>query len=404
MTRKKGELPHCGHRDRTKKTTTDHPPRKIRRILRVVAYNALFTFAGLTLIAIAGEIYLRLTTPFISSHYPRQFVRGVGFTNKPNTEMRYTNGSDFWTIWRTNSLGFADREPIGSERAAESCHIALIGDSFVQAKEVPIADKFHVRLEELAARHLPHLDITTSAYGLGSTGQIHQLPFYDEFARRLSPDLVVLVFVDNDFLDNSPIQTALWWSVDRDRQPFATAKKNEDGTMELRLPYPPVPRDQAPLLTQFHYGRIVNSLKSRSGCVRWLHDNISTLFSSGSDFEMSAQRRHSIDESLLSFTAFGLDQFIERAERDGASLVILATHTMHTRGHPIFDHLNALAEARGIPVINQLDYIRRRGGEMRDAHWARDGHWNAQGHQWAAEALLEYLEENPGVCARPTTQ
>ena len=104
----------------------------------------------------------------------------------------------------------------------------------------------------------------------------------------------------------------------------------------------------------------------------------------------------------LDVLSFALDQFVERTERDGVSLVILAIYAMGTRGNARFDSLAALAEARGIPVISQLDYIRRQGGEMRDAHWARDGHWNAQGHRWAAEALLEYIKENPEVCTRPT--
>ena len=198
------------------KTTTypPPPPRKIRRVLRVVAYNVLFTLAGLTLIALAGEVYLRgkvylqlkrLTMPFYTSKYPLHFVPKVGLMLKPNAEVLRTNRRDFWTIQRTNSLGFLDREPINSDHAAESCHIAMIGDSFVQAREVPIADKFHVRLEERAARQLPHLDITTSAFGLGGTGQINQLPYYDEFVRHLSPKLVVLVFVRNDFRNNSLI-------------------------------------------------------------------------------------------------------------------------------------------------------------------------------------------------------
>ena len=106
-------------------------------------------------------------------------------------------------------------------------------------------------------------------------------------------------------------------------------------------------------------------------------------------------------EKELAFTAFALDQFKERTERDGASLVILASHTMGTRGHALFDHMSALAEVRGIPVIDQYDYIRRQAGEIQEAHWAHDHHWNAQGHQWTAEALLEYLKENPEICTRP---
>lgn len=51
----------------------------------------------------------------------------------------------------------------------------MIGGSFVEAKEVPIADKFHVLLEALVIRQLSHLNITTSAFGRGGTDQIEQL-------------------------------------------------------------------------------------------------------------------------------------------------------------------------------------------------------------------------------------
>lgn len=104
-----------------------------------------------------------------------RFVPNVGVMPEPDQEVRHTNHLDYWTITRTNSLGFLDREPISPERAAESCHIAIIGDSFVQTKEVDIADKTQVKLEEIAARELPHLDVTTSAFARGCTGQINQL-------------------------------------------------------------------------------------------------------------------------------------------------------------------------------------------------------------------------------------
>ena len=368
---------------------------------------------------------------FYKNRYPSHFVPKVGLMLKPNAEMRWTNHRDFWTIQRTNSLGFLDREPIRSERAAESCHIAAIGDSFVEAREVPIADKFHIRLEERAARQLPYLDITTSAFGRRGTGQINQLPYYDEFARHLSPKLIVLVFVRNDFWNNSPILSALQWGYHPDRQPYVTATRDENGTMKLRPPYPDWQRFKLP---QFHYRRVIQYLHW-SFFVRGLHYNISTMFPSLHDSQMIARVKffsgHPAYESLfngwqqpeawgdierqfnkkpllpafekeLAFTAFALDQFKERTERDKTSLVILASYTMGTRGHAPFGHMSALAEVRNIPVIDQYDYIRHQGANPeRDARWANDGHWNEQGHQWAAEALLEYLKENPEICTRP---
>ncbi len=105
-------------------------------------------------------------------------------------------------------------------------------------------------------------------------------------------------------------------------------------------------------------------------------------------------------EDALDFTAFALDQFKERTDRDGASLVILSTHRMGMF-RPAFDRLRAMAESRGIPVIDQYDYILRHGAEPEDAQWAHDAHWNAAGHRWAAEALLEYLKRNRDVCDGP---
>ena len=106
-------------------------------------------------------------------------------------------------------------------------------------------------------------------------------------------------------------------------------------------------------------------------------------------------------EGALDFTAFALDQFRERAARDGTALVILSSHYIGTRGDLGFDRLTALAEARGIPVIDYNDYVLRQGAvPRRDAAWAHDGHWNVAGHQWAAEALLEYLKENQEICTR----
>lgn len=133
------------------------PPRNVRHILRVVGWNLLFILVGLLLIGVAGELYLRLKHPAPSrpAYSPIApdtittgviFVPGLGFIYGPNFEFEITDGLDFWTVQRANSLGFLDREPIEPERAAESCHITIIGDSFVEANEVQLSDKMQIQL------------------------------------------------------------------------------------------------------------------------------------------------------------------------------------------------------------------------------------------------------------------
>ena len=344
---------------------------------------------------------------------------------EPNVEVRVTNYLDYWTVSRTNKWGFLDREPLDRKRTSASCHISVIGDSYVEANEVPIPDKFHVRLERLADQELPSLDVTTSAFGKGGTAQANQLPYYDAYAKRLSPKVLVLVFLKNDFRGNSPLTTALRQGWDPDKAPYAYPERTVDGRIKLRMPsseyldMPPAWRgyerrfsrgfsitpkfplyDRILGLTDVFYSRNWLLAKANSlADVLWKR-----RISSAWEEELRQRPYYALlfqDPSHPSeFTAFALQQFKERAERDNVVLLILSENRMGTRGHRAFDRLNALAETEGIPVISLYDYIIRQGNSSKDAHWQHDHHWNAVGHQWAAEALLEYLRQHPEVCAR----
>ena len=386
----------------------------MRRILRLIGWNAGLALAALVLTALAGEAWLRLTKPFMDSAIPMRFVPSVGLMHEPNAEVRWTNEYDFWTVSRANRWGFLDREPPPPDRAAASCHVSLIGDSFVDAREVPIADKVQVRLEALAGRRLPHLDVTTSAFGIRGTGQIAQLPFYDAYA-RLSPKLLVLVFYDNDFGNNSPVMTALWYGWDPDRLPWASVGRSEDGALALRPPDPGYREHRLPLSTRPGFMRIEKefaTVNRRSWLARWLTvERWNRIREDQRDARMREafgilSRRpgyerltlHRATKRGVAYTGFALDQFKARTERDGAALAILATHGVGQSGDRVFDRLHDLAAARGIPVISQRAWIERRGEDVRDAYWTHDGHWTPTGHRWAAEALLEWLTHNQDVC------
>ena len=308
----------------------------------------------------------------------RSFVPGVGMLNEPGLEVRWTDWSEFWTVSRANRWGFLDRPPPSPERTAAGCHVTLIGDSFVQAREVPIADKVQVRLEDLARRRLPHLDVTTSAFGIGDTGQVNQLPFYDHYARRLHPKLLVLVFVPNDFSDNSLVLKALQRGYDPDRQPWATAVRGADGGFVLRPPDPEYGRFLLDDIWTTPSHRTLTWMARRSWFVWRVARKLGvvTLWRPRSPLSERQRMRELLsrrpgygwlgdprldrylmrsrnftwvfaEEDLLppvfsealAATGFALDEFKARAERDGATLVILATHLAGLKEDRLLDRL-----------------------------------------------------------------
>ena len=425
------------------------PPRgRLAHALRVAAWNAALILGGLAVIAAAGEAWLRLNAPFLDSDEPLRFVPGVGILFEPHTEIRLTNGLDFWTATRANSLGFPDREPPAPERAAASCHVAAIGDSFTGASQVPMADKFHVRLEQLAAAALPALDVTTSAWGRGGTAQASQLPFYDEYARLLRPNLVVLVFFGNDFDGSSSVLQALPWGWDPDRAPWAFPERAEDGSLRLR---PPDPEYRTHALPWFPgvggpemlrgidgssppegwRAAAARALTERSFFARWLDAKRQALTGEEPALPPLAERAKALaarpgyrwildgwepttayakgqlltsDDpppvfaEALEHAAWSLAEFRRRADRDGAALVILAVHHLGAADSSASVLLQGWADDLGIPVVSQHDWIVRAGGRLEDAAFRHDVHWNAQGHQWAAEAILDWLRRHPEVC------
>ena len=421
-----------------------------RRALRVIGANAAVLGGLLVLAAFVAEVRLRSTRPFLHSIYPVRFVPEVGFLAPPDSEVRWTNGEDYWTVSRTNSWGFLDREPPSPERAAAGCHLTVIGDSFVEAKEVAMEDKFPALLEDLAARAFPERGITVSAFGRGGTGQVHQLAFYDRYARRLSPKLVVLVFHLNDFADNSPMLYALGERYDPERLPYAAAARGEDGTIRLRPPHPdaaasrwaaglgvPVSASRAlralalrlrevSYAADWVYGRARSGFRARLERRRpdgpeemdsaagpgpfgdWRPGRGEPLYRSaakeiGRAFAAGGGRGEGglppVLREAVEMTGFAFDEWRKRAHRDRARLWLLVTSsTTAAAGRDAVGAVRSLAGIRGIPVVDQYEEIVRAGGDPGEAVLPRDGHWSRAGHRWAAEAVLARLSADPEVC------
>ncbi|MDB5598781.1 MAG: uncharacterized protein JWN71_825, partial [Xanthobacteraceae bacterium] len=382
------------------------------------------------------EIYFRYQTPFHTISWPARFDPTVGFIFQPGAEVRWTNHLDFWTVQRANRWGFLDREPADTPADPTECRIAFIGDSFVEAAQVPVSDKVHVVLEKLARENASDMNIATGAFGHSGTGQLNQLPFYDEFARKLQPKIVVLVFISNDFANNSSVLEALRHGWDPDHAPRLFASRDPAGQAVLR---PIDPKWNESMLDARPKRQSIRSilhdrLIKQSAFYNWFYAKQALLhpaiarFLSGADARadltsyrarqlasrppyqgivkdgaplreldldnpFDEKRMASVFQDAVEYTGFAFDQFLLRAKRDNFRLVVLAESILspNSESWRSFQRLADLLKVRGIPLVSQRAYIESVDGSLSKARFEHDRHWSSQGHRWAAEAMLTFL-------------
>lgn len=106
MTVEKRKIAPDGHQ-----AITPILPSKLSRVLRMAGRNALPLITGLVLIALVGEAYMRLTTPFMTEAETRLFDPEIGILYTPYKEVRVTNRIGFWSASSVNRPGFLDHEP-----------------------------------------------------------------------------------------------------------------------------------------------------------------------------------------------------------------------------------------------------------------------------------------------------
>ncbi len=118
----------------------------------------------------------------------------------PNFKLKYVN------VFHWNSSGYFDDDydltkPSGVHR------IVIVGDSFVEAVQVPLSRSFH-KLWEAALNNQSHsrmhLGFEVIALGNSGTGQVKHFEILQNEAMRYDPDTVVVTLFSSDFCRDDP--------------------------------------------------------------------------------------------------------------------------------------------------------------------------------------------------------
>jgi lysophospholipase L1-like esterase len=128
----------------------------------------------------------------------------------PNAEFVYLGYlpgevEDFANPVKLNALGFHDRDYPVERPTPGTYRILVLGDSYVAAWEVPVADTFHKLLEARlhAEDPLRRASYEVIAFGQGRTAQETEIEWLRKYGALYHPDMVLLLFFcGNDFMEN----------------------------------------------------------------------------------------------------------------------------------------------------------------------------------------------------------
>ncbi len=165
-----------------------------KKKLLLVVFGLLF---GLFM----SEIFLRVIGYSYPIFYETDYHRG--FALRPGIEGHYQREGQSYV--RVNSDGLRDREH-SKAKPANTYRIALLGDSFTEAMQVPMEQTYWYLLEKKLndCNAFPGKQVEIINFGVSGYGTAQELMTLREKVWSYSPDMVVLAFTTyNDIFDNA---------------------------------------------------------------------------------------------------------------------------------------------------------------------------------------------------------
>src|SRR5262245_44797638 len=168
------------------------------RLRRLVAYTALVAGALLAACVLAEFVLRVAPIPGITYHtFYYDDVTGQRFY--PNTTMIYRNERGDHVRRRVNDWGYLDADHSQQKKFDSLIRVGFFGDSFTEARQVPLERTFHRRVQDgLNRSMIGHGGYETIAIAMMGYSTLQSWLECRRWMDRLDLDHVVYVFCEND--------------------------------------------------------------------------------------------------------------------------------------------------------------------------------------------------------------
>ena len=423
----------------------------LKRILPALALAAAGIVAAVLLIEIGLRIVPESRWKMAISRAPDRHVLfqqdlNIGWVHKPHASMNWTGSGEYKVDAVINSLGLRDYErtyakPPGTFR------VLVLGDSFVEAIQVPLEQTFTARLEKcLAGRASQPVEVINA--GVSGYGPGEALLYFTHEGVKFQPDLVLLaIFIGNDIRNMQHQLGSSLLEVTGGYEFYL-----EDGQFRQRWVDWANPNYELSFLEQFlrRYSKIYYILKSPDSLVphRWEDVTESWLGEPGDDednptetavIDLPDRPDYAADQSLMIFfrgfpnhplippeirhmwelfsaSLLELDRRVDSTGSQFAAVIIprgqqvhqamyegwVAKYTGKFHGLRREDWdvtapntaTRELLQGQGVPTLDLLPGFWAYDQSHDDLlYFSHDGHFNEKGHEVAADLMCGWLIE-----------
>ena len=395
------------------------------RSLRPFLLNSLLVLGSLLAAAALFELALRLIGfSYVAFYRPDEIV---GLRLRANVEGRFNDeGSSFI---RTNSAGFRDRER-SEAKPPGHFRIAVLGDSYIEAKQVDFEETFPALLEKRLnlCGAFGRRPVEVLNFGVPGYGTAQELLTYRHLASRYAPDLVIVaVFTGNDIRNNSrelePDKMRPFFTLEGDKlvedRSFAQTDEYHRRTNRLRASL-----DYLRVLRIVQAAYFIKERLEASGAALPARTADAAAFEAGIDNDVYIEPRTREWQDAWAVTEHLFAQLDREVRASGASLLMVSLSTgiqVHPdpevrrlfvsslEGRDIFypdRRVEAIASSLGVEFMMLAPELQARAEREKIFFHgfpnARigTGHWNQSGHLAAAELVAAKLCRTAGVVSR----
>ncbi|MBI2625284.1 MAG: SGNH/GDSL hydrolase family protein [Candidatus Nealsonbacteria bacterium] len=376
--------------------------------------NLGLLFASLIFTFIILEVLVRIFFPAPRS--PNVFDPVIGYKYRPNSEVSFfVQGKEVKN--KVNSIGFLD-ENHSFEKPGETYRVVFIGDSYVEStnvlRENTFPKIFEREMNEVFSSRVKSIRVNFEAINLGMNGfgTAHEYLTLKEYGLKFSPDLVILVFSDNDLMNNfagftTNIDPAFDIIEGRLQQVRFPTPLKGGGFREFVSSNFQLPRFLVQKLSKISFFRnfftdlnLISAVKEREGeAIPFSYKMYSP------EFQKDTERQWEITKALISQTK-------SVAEESGAlfKVVLLASKENKKEKEDLLKTypglksvdfyipqkiLSRYFEEQGINYVDMRPYVSETE-EPLNYPVEDGGHYNLAGHRLVAKAILDYIEWKSG--------